>query len=115
MTRARALKTLIRTRAAKTGERYTTARRHVLNNLRTSPEPVIRFPAPAPVKAKSPAPSVSVKGGVSDATSRAKTGHGLDHWFEVLDRFGGVEKGHTALARHLFDEHAVPGDRKSVV
>lgn len=46
---------------------------------------------------------------MSDATSRAKTGHGLDHWFEVLDRFGGVAKGHTALARHLFDEHGVPG------
>jgi hypothetical protein len=100
MTRARALKTLIRARAAKTGERYTTARRHVLNTLRPSPEPVVRFPSPAPV---------SSKGGVSDASSRAKTGHGLNHWFEVLDRFGGVEKGHTALARHLYDEHAVPG------
>jgi hypothetical protein len=111
MTRARALKTLIRTRAAKTGERYTTARRHVLNNLRTAPEPVIRFPAPAPspVRPKSPAPPLSVKGGVSDATSRAKTGHGLDHWFDVMDRFGGVEKGHTALARHLYEEHGVPG------
>ena len=30
MTRARALKQAIRARAAKTGERYTTARRHVL-------------------------------------------------------------------------------------
>ncbi|MDO8678523.1 MAG: hypothetical protein Q7R30_08170 [Acidobacteriota bacterium] len=30
MTRARALKQLIRDRAAKTGERYTTARRHIL-------------------------------------------------------------------------------------
>ena len=30
MTRARALKQAIRTRAAKTGERYTTARRHLL-------------------------------------------------------------------------------------
>jgi hypothetical protein len=118
MTRARALKEVIRARAAKTGERYTTARRHVLNNLRTSPEPVLRFPAPAPAKAlgaealakaAKSAAAVSSKGGVSDASSRAKTGHGLDHWFEVLDRFGGVEKGHTALARHLFSEHAVPG------
>ena len=30
MTRARALKSVIRARVAKTGERYTTARRHVL-------------------------------------------------------------------------------------
>ncbi|HEX7779978.1 MAG TPA: hypothetical protein VF424_12085 [Vicinamibacterales bacterium] len=41
--------------------------------------------------------------------SRAKTGRGLDHWFEVLDRFGAVEKGHTAAARHLYDAHGVDG------
>ena len=33
MTRARALKQVIRARAAKTGERYTTARRHILKEL----------------------------------------------------------------------------------
>ena len=33
MTRARALKQIIRTRAARTGERYTTARRHVLKTI----------------------------------------------------------------------------------
>ena len=50
MTRARTLKQVIRARAAKTGERYTTARRHVLNDLRTQPEAVVRFPnTPAPV------------------------------------------------------------------
>jgi hypothetical protein len=27
----------------------------------------------------------------------------------VLDRLGGPEKGHTALARHLYDHHSVPG------
>jgi hypothetical protein len=92
MTRARALKTIIRARAAKTGERYTTARRHVLNELRPQ--------TPSPVVAK-----VSV----SDAKFREKTGHGLDHWFDVLDQFGGVAKGHTALARHLYESHGVPG------
>ena len=49
------------------------------------------------------------KGSVSDATSRAKTGHGLDHWFAVLDAFGAVERGHTAAARHFYDTHGVPG------
>jgi hypothetical protein len=112
MTRARALKEVIRARAAKTGERYTTARRHVLNDLRTRPERIVRFPTtPAPVSTntKSAAPASSSKGGVSDAKSREKTGHGLDHWFDVLDRFGGAEKGHAALARHLYDDHSVPG------
>ncbi|HYN06570.1 MAG TPA: hypothetical protein VES67_04195 [Vicinamibacterales bacterium] len=53
--------------------------------------------------------AASSKGSVSDEKFREKTGHGLDHWFEVLDRFGGVEKGHTAAARHLYDTHGVDG------
>ena len=109
MTRARALKAIIRARAAKTGERYTTARRHVLNEQAPRPDPVISFPvAPAarPVAART---APAAKGGLSDAKSHEKTGHGLDHWFAVLDRFGGAAKGHTALARHLYDDHGVPG------
>jgi hypothetical protein len=107
MTRARALKQIIRARAAKTGERYTSARRHVLNNLEAS----VRGPRPtaAPDKTPEAAAQPPAKGSVSDATSRAKTGHGLDHWFAVLDTFDGVAKGHTASARHLYDDHNVPG------
>ncbi len=106
MTRARALKQVIRARAAKTGERYTTARRHVLKDLqqRTTSSTSFR-PAPAPRAAA----AGSSKGSVSDAKSLEKTGHGLDHWFEVLDRFGAVEKGHTAAARHLYEAHQVDG------
>ena len=99
MTRARALKHAIRARAAKTGERYTTARRHVLN-APTAPDAPNAPSAPAVPGTRSP---------VSDAKVREKTGHGLDHWFAVLDRFGAVEKGHTAAARHLCDVHRVPG------
>jgi hypothetical protein len=46
---------------------------------------------------------------VTDVKSREKTGHGLDHWFAVLDRFGAVEKGHSAAARHLYEVHKVSG------
>jgi hypothetical protein len=115
MTRARALKQIIRTRAAKTGERYTTARRHVLKELAQSKVPAAagaREPAPrpaAPPAGQGRPAGASTKGSVSDATSRARTGHGLDHWFAVLDRFGGVEQGHTASARHLSEDHGVPG------
>ena len=101
MTRARALKHVIRERAAKTGERYTTARRHVLAAI----APRTIAPAPAP----RPAPAAPTKGSVSNAKAIEKTGHGLEHWFAVLDRFGAVEKGHTAAARHLYDDHQVPG------
>jgi hypothetical protein len=105
MTRARALKQLIRARAAKTGERYTTARRHVLKNLQSE-----TVQKPRPSSAPQPAAaSPAAKGSVSDEKSREKTGHGLEHWFAVLDQFGGVEKGHTAAARHLYDAYGVDG------
>jgi hypothetical protein len=104
MTRAAALKKVIRARAAKTGERYTTARRHVLNELQ-------RKPAARATAISAPRASMSgvSKGSVSDAKAIEKTGHGLAHWFDVLDRFGAVERGHTAAARHLHDAHQVPG------
>ena len=106
MTRARALKQVIRARAAKTGERYTTARRHVLKDLQQG----TALPArPRSTTAPQAAAAGTSKGGVSDAKSLEKTGHGLDHWFDVLDRFGAVEKGHSAAARHLYEAHHVGG------
>ena len=107
MTRARALKQVIRARAAKTGERYTTARRHVLANLEGA-KPSSSKPALAGVAPPAPAPKTRSTG-MSDEAFRKRTGHGLDHWFAILDTFGGVEKGHTATARHLNEEHGVDG------
>jgi len=46
---------------------------------------------------------------LSDAKTIEKTGHDLAHWFGVMDRFGGVEKGHTALTGHLYEKYEVPG------
>lgn len=103
MTRARALKHVIRARAAKTGERYTAARRHVLRELNVE-APAARVAPVAPV-----APVARAKTTMSDAAFLKKTGHGLDYWFAVLDRFGAVEKGHTASARHLYEDHGVDG------
>jgi hypothetical protein len=100
MTRARALKQVIRARAEKTGERYTTARRQILRELKVS----VKAALPAP-----PALPASTKGGLSDAKSIEKTGHDLAHWFDILDRFGGIEKGHTASTELLYKEHDVPG------
>ena len=107
MTRARALKQVIRARAAKTGERYTTARRHVLKSLESSDGSTLRaVPPPQPAAAK---PTAKTKATFSDKKFLEKTGHGLDYWFGVLDRFGAVEKGHTAAARHLYETHKVDG------
>jgi hypothetical protein len=103
MTRAAALKKIIRSRAAKTGERYTTARRHVLNELQQ------QSASPRDTTKARTATTAASRGSVSDATAIEKTGHGLIHWFDVLDRFGAVGKGHTAAARHLHEAHHVPG------
>ena len=114
MTRAAALKKVIRARATKTGERYTTARRHVLNELQqrsaAPARPVSQAASSAISRGSvSDATAETSKGSVSDATSLAKTGQGLAYWFDVLDRFGAVAKGHTAAARHLSAAHHVPG------
>ena len=113
MTRAYALKQVIRARAAKTGERYTTARRHVLAALKPPLDDARGWPAVAIVKPPSAtaasAPATKAKGGLSESTSLRITGHGLEHWFQVLDQFGGVEKGHTASARHLAEDHQIDG------
>lgn len=109
MTRARALKQVIRARVAKTGERYTTARRLVLKSL-TPPPRVETQPASVPAAAAAPPSGRANRAGqISEEKIVAKTGHGYDHWFAVLDRFDAVKKGHTAAARHLFDEHGVDG------
>ena len=110
MTRARALKQTIRARAAKTGERYTTARRHVLRALNHSPATAtaVALQTSVPTPAERP-PKKTTKGAISDASVLKKTGNDLAHWFAVLDQFGAVEKGHTASARHLYETHGVDG------
>lgn len=109
MTQGAKLKSVIRARAAKTGESYTAARRQV---LATRPE------APKITKAKVPevlvlpnlpevrAPRVP-RGELSNRTAIKSTGRDLAHWFRVLDEF---EKSHgrTRAAEHLYSEHKVP-------
>jgi hypothetical protein len=109
MTRARALKHTIRARAAKTGERYTTARRHILRELNQQGEAPAATAKAIALQTKPPASPKTTKGAISDASVLKKTGRDLAHWFGVLDRFGAVKKGHTAAARHLYDTHGVDG------
>lgn len=112
MTRNRDLKALVRARAAKTGERYTTARRHLLaaRARRVARSSASRSTPTTPdshATRDAAAPTASAKGAVSDAMTRDRTGHGLSHWFAILDDFGAVQKGHTAAARHLRETHHV--------
>ncbi len=86
MTEDKARKRAIRSRMAKTGERYTAARRHVATLL--------------PPRAADP--------GRSEAAVRRGTGKGWDEWFRILDRWGGTSRTHTEIVRHLNEEHGVP-------
>lgn len=113
MTRARTLKTAIRARMSKTGERYTTARRHVLAardapSTTDAPPPTAQRRTSAP-PAPPPTAAPPARGAVADAKVLERTGHDLAYWFEVLDTFGAVRHGHTASARHLRDEHGADG------
>jgi hypothetical protein len=117
MTQASKLKAVIRTRAAKTGETYTTARRHVLAARPAKPATrieLVKAPprvveATAKPEAAKPARDPRVpRGELSDKTSRKSTGHGLEHWFKVLDAYGKTH-GHTKAADHLYAEHKVQG------
>jgi hypothetical protein len=110
MTRARALKQTIRARAAKTGERYTTARRHILRELNQPQSGTTAAATAAALRTKAALQTkATTKGALSDAKTIEKTGHDLAYWFDVMDRFGGVEKGHTALTTHLYEKYQVPG------
>ena len=100
MTQANKLKQKIRSRAKKTGESYSTARRHVLNE--TDKKRTDRTKAAA-----SKARTAKATGTVSEARCIEKTGHGFDHWFGVLDKFKAPDKGHKAAAKHLLDDHKV--------
>ena len=92
MTHAKKLKKAIRARAAKTGESYTIARKHVLA-AREKPAPKAAAPSKRSV--------------LSDASAIKATGRGFDHWFAVLDAFDTRTKGHTAAAAHLSEVHGV--------
>jgi hypothetical protein len=105
MTSQKKLKKSIRARARKTGESYTAARRRVLEARRKR---LAGSVAPAAPPAP-PRPGSDKVGAVSDAAIVKKTGHGLDHWFAVLDKLGPAAKGHTGRALHLHEKHGVPG------
>ncbi len=115
MTQEKKLKRAIRARSLKTGESYTAARRHILASQGRQRAEATR-PTETPQPAAEAAPSAAAarpdvraaQRVVSDAAVVEKTGHGLQYWFGVLDRFGMPEKGYSASARHLHREHEVP-------
>lgn len=88
MTEDKARKRAIRSRMAKTGERYTAARR----NLDPTDEELNAEVLPQ-----------------KDAAVRQHTGRGWRQWLRLLDAWGARDRAHGAIVRRLIDEHGVPG------
>lgn len=89
MTENKALKRATRARMAKTGERYTAARRHL-----------VAAPDPQPAAPDAWMPDESVRKG---------SGKGWDEWLRILDDWGATKRTHGEIARYLGKEHGVSG------
>ncbi|MGH3646683.1 MAG: hypothetical protein ACRDTM_05865 [Micromonosporaceae bacterium] len=100
MTTQKSFKSRVRTRMGKTGESYTTARRHLL----PKPDPTVAPPAD-PAEPATPVRPL----GFSDDAVRERTGRGWDEWYALLDTWGGTGHNHTEIARWLVTEHQVHG------
>ncbi|MET8233887.1 hypothetical protein ABZS77_24760 [Micromonospora sp. NPDC005298] len=97
MTNQRSFKNRVRARMAKTGESYTTARRHLIGR------------ATAPASDPVPPAAAAQTERISDDLVRERTGRGWAQWFAVLDAVSAATRTHTEIARHLVTEHEVPG------
>jgi hypothetical protein len=71
---------------AKTGERYTAARRNVVK-----------------------LPSRVAEPGMSDAAVERGTGKTWDEWFAILDAWGASRRKHPEIARHLAGRYEISG------
>jgi hypothetical protein len=91
VTERKSFKKRVRDRMDKTGERYTAARRHVVEAGAAEAE------------------AETLAGLTSDETLVARTGRPWADWFALLDEWGAAEKPHGEIARHLAEQHGVAG------
>ena len=101
MTTNRDFKRLVRGRMQKTGESYTAARTHFLNQPRKSAAPVPAAP-PIPVPA-----DFARLAGMSDAAVKAKTGCTWERWVWALDRAKAYEWSHPEIAKYVHEKYKV--------
>jgi hypothetical protein len=90
----------------KTGESYTTARRHLLGQ---AAEPSTAKAGVAEPTAAEPTGGSIRPTKVADPIVRERTGRGWDEWFALLDAWQATSRTHTEIARWLAGEHGVPG------
>ena len=135
MTRNKTTRAAVRVRMAKTGERYTTTRHHLLNaRIPADAPPAVLAPpsddAPASAPAtRPPTDGVTIADAIADASSHPGpaagdwvespdlsdaaiargTGERWETWFARLDAWGAAAQSHAAIARHLTDAYGVGG------
>jgi uncharacterized protein YndB with AHSA1/START domain len=88
MTEQKNLKRRVRERMEKTGQRYTSARSHVVG---VESEPFVADP------------------GLSDEKLVEKTGKSWTEWVAILDAWGARERPHGEIAAYVAEEHGIPG------
>ena len=90
MTRQKSFKRLVRARMEKTGESYSAARASLLaaNEPKATEGPTLTM---------------------SDDAIRRRTGHGWEHWFDLLDEWGATQRSHTDAATWLREEQGTGG------
>jgi Domain of unknown function (DUF4287) len=90
MTRQKSFKRLVRARMEKTGESYSAARASLLaaDEPRATEGPTLTM---------------------SDDAIRRRTGHGWEHWFDLLDEWGATERSHRDAATWLREEQGTGG------
>jgi uncharacterized protein YndB with AHSA1/START domain len=94
----------VRTRMAKTGESYTTAR----SQLRRKATEPVSAAEPAPTTAAQPTTTRAATL-VSDESMARATGHDHAYWFALLDAWGAASHTHTEIARWLNGTQGVEG------
>jgi hypothetical protein len=112
MTKDKAQKQAVRTRMAKTGERYTTARHYLLDLHRQEDANAESAPlvgADSPAAAETALPPRVAEPGVSDAAVQRATGKSWDAWFTLLDAWQGTSHTHAEIARHLYETYGIDG------
>ena len=125
MTVKKSLKGRVRARMAKTGERYTAARRQLIDRAGADDAASVGVAGGAPELATSveraeetgeavrsaeetaPTGGVVHNPGMSDAAIRRGTGRGWDEWLAVLDAWGGTSRTHPEIATYLCEVQGV--------
>jgi uncharacterized protein YndB with AHSA1/START domain len=95
MTIHKDFKRLVRARMQKTGESYTAARAHLIEQK--------------PVATRAPAIDYAKLAGRSDATLKQNTGCTWERWVRALDRAEASTWTHREIARHVQEKYKVDG------